>query len=169
MPLPEVNTIPFLPQQSAVCSSDAPNASLPLRLAQPAVILLRVARFDRQYFADKIKASRFGSQRQLAPHLKQLNGDSLDQSNVSRLLSGKRHMLLHEAQQLARLLDVPLTEVLEHAGLKLNSQAMSPAEFAKRVRKARGSAQDVVADLLRSLGYGEGVEALDGREKGKTG
>lgn len=69
---------------------------------------------DHGWFMDRIKLSRYKSQRGLAKALK------LNQANLSRLLTGVRPMRLQEAEDLSRLLDIPLTEVLSHSGLKSN-------------------------------------------------
>lgn len=56
-------------------------------------------------------ADRDLSQRQLAKRLQ------LDPAAVSLLLRGKRKILLEEIERLAQVLDVPLIDVLQHAGL----------------------------------------------------
>lgn len=74
-------------------------------------------RIDSAWFAARIAASRYGSQRQLAPHLRGRAGQPLTSAQVSLMLSGKRGMRLEEARQLADLLGEPLAEVLRHAGI----------------------------------------------------
>jgi len=76
-------------------------------------------RFDSGWFNDLIRRSPYKSQRQLAPKIRGRNGKALDPSAVSLMLRGKRAMQMHEARQFADLLDVPLIEILRHAGVAL--------------------------------------------------
>jgi len=74
---------------------------------------------DTGWFNDVIRKSPYGSQRRLAKKLRGRHGRSLDPSALSLMLRGKRAIQLHEARQFADLLDVPLVEVLRHAGVAL--------------------------------------------------
>lgn len=76
-------------------------------------------KIDVAWFVRKIEESHFGSQRQLALSMKQENGKPFDQSALSRIFSGDRKMHLSEAEQIARLLAVPVNEVLAHAGIRI--------------------------------------------------
>lgn len=69
-------------------------------------------KIDTVWFTRKIEESHYGSQRQLAKAMK------INQSNLSRLLSGERAMRLDEVPVLARLLEVSQLEILRRAGLK---------------------------------------------------
>jgi hypothetical protein len=75
--------------------------------------------FDTEYFRIAILKSRYRSQRQLSRHIIGANGNPLDPSALSLLLRGKRQMQIHEARQLADLLDLPLADVLIHAGVEV--------------------------------------------------
>ncbi len=165
MALIKNNHIQFEQQQSldteTFVAFYAMGSHLPLGIAPGAISFFRMGRIDKAWFIAAIERSRFGSQRQLAPHLKNRNGIPITTSNFCRMLSGERAMLLHEAQQLAKLLEQPLAEVLAHAGVKMNGRAMSPDEFARRLQGSRRDKATVVADLLRSLGYGDGADLID--------
>lgn len=65
---------------------------------------------DTRWFVDKL-ADKQMSQRELARRL------DLDSSAVSLTFRGKRKMKLTEAAKIARLLGVPVDEVLHHAGV----------------------------------------------------
>jgi transcriptional regulator with XRE-family HTH domain len=71
-----------------------------------------MASLDRRWFTTAL-ADRRLSQRQLAKLM------GVDPASVHRLLTGKRPMRLDEATALARLLDKPVTDVLDHAGVPL--------------------------------------------------
>lgn len=79
----------------------------------------REMKVDVEWFTRKIAESRFGSIRQLAPHVIRFNGKPMDQPMLSRVLSGDRELTAHEAVQLAILLEVPLVEVMERYGLRV--------------------------------------------------
>ncbi len=70
---------------------------------------------DTRWFRDRI-ADKQMSQRGLARAL------GIDAAAVSLMLRGKREMKLAEAAEIARLLGVPAQDVLEHAGVRLQSQ-----------------------------------------------
>lgn len=70
---------------------------------------------DTQWFTDRL------TQRQLSQRgLAKLMG--LDPAAISLMFRGKRRMTLAEAAQLAVLLDVSTTEMLERAGLPIHAQ-----------------------------------------------
>ena len=54
----------------------------------------------------------------MAKVMKTESGDPIDHSALSRMIHGKRQITIFEAEQLARLLEVPLNDVLFHAGIK---------------------------------------------------
>ena len=58
------------------------------------------------------------SQRQLAKRL------HCDAASVSRLVNGKRHLTFEEAAELARILVLPVRDVIEHAGIDLSCPAV---------------------------------------------
>lgn len=66
---------------------------------------------DSSWFRNRL-TDRQMSQRGLARKL------GLDAAAVSLMFRGKRRMQMHEAADVARLLGVPLDEVLAHAGIK---------------------------------------------------
>jgi transcriptional regulator with XRE-family HTH domain len=70
---------------------------------------------DTQWFQDRLAEKKL-SQRGLAKLL------HLDSSAVSLTLRGRREMKLNEAADIARLLGVPVDEVLQHAGVTINSK-----------------------------------------------
>jgi transcriptional regulator with XRE-family HTH domain len=67
---------------------------------------------DTRWFRDRL-ADRQMSQRELARKM------GLDHASISGLIRGKRPMRMQEAATIARLLGVPVSQVVEHAGLKL--------------------------------------------------
>jgi transcriptional regulator with XRE-family HTH domain len=69
---------------------------------------------DTQYFKDRL-ADRRMSQRELARKL------GIDHSAVSLMLRGKRRMTLTEAADIARLIGAPASEVIAHAGVRMDS------------------------------------------------
>lgn len=76
-------------------------------------------RVDTGWFNDLIRRSSFGSQRRLARKIRGRSGKPLDPAALSLMLRGKRSIQLSEARQLADLLNVPLIEVLRHAGIAM--------------------------------------------------
>lgn len=74
---------------------------------------------DTAWFTDRLAQRRL-SQRGLAKLM------GLDPAAVSLMLRGKRKIILEEAAQLAVLLDVSVTEVLERAGLPVHGEAKVP-------------------------------------------
>lgn len=68
-------------------------------------------------------AARSLSQRQLARRMK------VDAASVSRLARGRRHLTLEEAAELARILVVPVREVIEHAGIDLTAPAVALTDY----------------------------------------
>jgi len=70
---------------------------------------------DTRWFRDRL-ADRQMSQRELARKM------GLDHASISGLIRGKRPMRMNEAGTIARLLGVPVSQVLEHAGLQLHKQ-----------------------------------------------
>lgn len=69
------------------------------------------------WFRDRI-ADRQMSQRALARAM------GLDSSAVSLLLRGKREMKLTEAAEIARLIGVPVSDVLENAGVRMSGASV---------------------------------------------
>lgn len=68
---------------------------------------------DTRWFRDRLADNRM-SQRELARKM------GLDHASISGLIRGKRPMRMTEAGTIARLLGVPVSQVVEHAGLKLD-------------------------------------------------
>ncbi len=83
------------------------------------------SRIDSAWFAAQIKSSSYGSMRQIAAHLKSRYGTPMDVSSLSKLVAGKRTMLVTEARQIADLLHVPFVEVARRAGIRMNDTARS--------------------------------------------
>lgn len=80
---------------------------------------------DFDYF-DNLIIEKFGSHRKFAPHIISRVGKPLDHAQLSRLLRGERDMTIREAKQLADLLDVPILDVLFHAGVEVSGARKSP-------------------------------------------
>lgn len=79
-----------------------------------------VAPIDGRWFTSAM-ADRQISQRQMAKLM------GVDPASIHRLLTGKRPMRMDEAAQIAHLLSLPVADVLEHAGVKLQEgQRMVP-------------------------------------------
>lgn len=77
-------------------------------------------RIDGRWFTSAL-ADRRISQRQFAKLM------GVDPASIHRLLTGKRPMRMDEATQIARLLSLPVADVLEHAGVRLQEgQRMVP-------------------------------------------
>jgi transcriptional regulator with XRE-family HTH domain len=74
---------------------------------------------DTAWFTDRLAERRL-SQRGLAKLM------GIDPAAISLMFRGKRRMALEEAAQLAVLLDVSTTEVLERAGLPVHGEARVP-------------------------------------------
>lgn len=72
-----------------------------------------VASIDGRWFTATL-ADRRMSQRQLAKLM------GVDPASVHRLITGKRPMRMDEATEIARLLSLPVADVLEHAGLDVS-------------------------------------------------
>jgi hypothetical protein len=72
---------------------------------------------DTAWFLAQIQASNHPTQAEVAARLRARSGRPMDPAAFSRLLRGERGMQIDEAQQLAKLLKVPLAEVLRRAGL----------------------------------------------------
>lgn len=68
---------------------------------------------DTAWFTRKLREAEY-SQRKLARHL------GIDQSALSLTLRGRRMMRMDEAAQIARLIGVPVAEVIHHAGIGTN-------------------------------------------------
>jgi hypothetical protein len=84
---------------------------------------------DLAWFNEKIR-EMYGSQRSLAPRFKGADGKPVDQSLLSRVLSGERKMQLHELKQFGKLFGDPV-EVLIRAGL------ITPADVEAWLKKRK--------------------------------
>ena len=69
---------------------------------------------DTEWFIAKIQ-NRHESLRKFSKMLVGRHGEKLDPSAVSLMLRGKREMRIDEAKQIAKLLNVPLLEVITKA------------------------------------------------------
>lgn len=92
------------------------------------------AKVDEQWF--KLQIARAGhSLRSFAGALK------LDPASMHRTLKGKRKPLLPEIQRMQEVLEVPMTDVLSHLGLKMDSIAVgAPGATVRIVKPAAGRA-----------------------------
>lgn len=75
---------------------------------------------DTRWFTRKISASPFRSQRRLARMMRGRRGRPLDPAALSLALRGKRDIRLAEVDQLAKLLRVPVADVLQRCGLRVH-------------------------------------------------
>lgn len=123
---------------------------------------------DQTWFTERLEHRQL-SQRRLAKLM------GLDPAAVSLMFRGKRKIALEEASQLAVLLDVPVTEVLERAGLHVHGErrikmvgtlnasgevSMSGEGAHDLVEAPPGVPSDCVAIQARTTGTDQ--EALDG-------
>lgn len=74
---------------------------------------------DRVWFLKTIKASPYGSLRQVARRLIQPNGEPTDPAALSKKISGKVKLTLYELRELSTLLNVSVLEALQRAGLEI--------------------------------------------------
>ncbi|MBA8904892.1 helix-turn-helix domain-containing protein [Aminobacter ciceronei] len=75
------------------------------------------APIDKDWFFQQLEKNN-RSVRGLARHLE------IDPSAVSRMLAGKRRMKMEEATLIARFLGAPVSEVLSHAGVALDTEGI---------------------------------------------
>jgi len=85
---------------------------------------------DAPWFKKKIVETH-GNQRAFARRLRGPNGKPISQSAVSRTLAGQRQFQVSEIRQYARLLGVPVLEILLRAGI------LSRAELRSRCDKRK--------------------------------
>ena len=107
-----------------------------------------VVKISTQWFQDRIKASKHGSQRQLAFAI------GIDPASLSYALNGKRRLQIHEAEAIANALSVPLAEVLTHVGIggkpkKTTDPYLNVPSDVKR-GLAKFSPTDPIWDMLRA-------------------
>lgn len=76
-------------------------------------------RIDGRWFTSTLRDRRI-SQRGLAKLM------GVDPASIHRLLTGKRPMRLDEATALSKLLDKPVSEILDHAGIPLQTADTVP-------------------------------------------
>lgn len=76
------------------------------------------ANINKPWFLDQLRA-RNETQASLARHLK------VDRSQISLLLAGKRRLQMDMAERIANFLRVPVEEVIENAGIKINRRSGS--------------------------------------------
>lgn len=88
-----------------------------VRICETLVPVPNTVKVNTAWFTDRIRQSSYGSQRRLAPKIIGRNGRPLEPSALSLMFRGKRAIQLHEARQIADLLDVQLVDVLRHAGV----------------------------------------------------
>jgi hypothetical protein len=73
---------------------------------------------DQEWFASKLKRSKFSSWRDLAPHITTWEGKPMDQAALSRVFKGIRGLEIKEARQLAKLLGVSREGVSRHIDIE---------------------------------------------------
>ncbi len=74
---------------------------------------------DTAWFKDQATRA-FGSIRKMAPRIIGRNGCPLDPATLVRAFNGQREFTLAEIEQIARLLDVPVLEVIRRAGVEVD-------------------------------------------------
>lgn len=79
---------------------------------------------DTEWFQKRIAMSPLREQKELAARMKNRHGVPYDKATVTRLLKGEQALLATDAVQLARLLGVPLRDVLHRAGIDLSGIEM---------------------------------------------
>lgn len=131
----------------------------------------RTSKTNKTWFQDRLKSLGV-TQKRLAAALQ------LDASGVSLLLSGKRRMKAEEAAEIARLLAVPLEDVLMNAGIDLEDAESTtsitihgwfdtslalieePPKGPKKAPAPLAGARDL--KVARLLTAGSPYESLDG-------
>ncbi|RJT42109.1 XRE family transcriptional regulator [Mesorhizobium waimense] len=86
---------------------------------------------DKDWFIEKL-AEGGKSVRGLARHL------GVDASAVSRMLSGQRKMKMEEANEIARFLGAPISEVLVHSGVSIDLDQQSTSILLAAIIDERG-------------------------------
>lgn len=117
-----------------------------------AIVLPVNTRWFREKLADKEL-----SQRKIAISL------NLDPAAVSLMLRGKRRMQLDEAAELARLLGVPVDEVLVHAGIEMPSDPKTSVPIVGWVDEHGEVKMEALEGPRRAMipnGVGAGVVAV---------
>lgn len=111
---------------------------------------------DEKWFKDRLLDQR-KSTRGLARHL------NIDPSSASRMLTGQRRMRMEEADAIARFLNVPVSEVLKHAGVNLEPIVHSRIVLAaiinargeiERIREPKPLPQSVIDRAHAAIGSG---------------
>lgn len=75
-------------------------------------------KIDTEWFHAQI-TRQFGSLRRFAPLMRTRGGKPLLQSGLTRLLRGEHEMLVSQAAELSRLLQVPIVVIIEKAGVEI--------------------------------------------------
>lgn len=109
---------------------------------------LDVVKISTRWFQDRIKESPYKSQRQLAFCL------GLDPAALSYILSGQRRLQIHEAEAMAKALNVSLEDVLANVGVKSLDKIPDPfPNIPKDIRRlmAQLSEKDKVWEIIRAV------------------
>lgn len=89
--------------------------------------LLKMKQIDTKWFIKTISNSECRSIRGLARAMTGRNGKLMDQAQLTRSLYGEREWRLEEIEQIAKILDVSVIEVLKRVGLTGLSDSSSRA------------------------------------------
>lgn len=73
---------------------------------------------DVDWFKRQIAETPEGSQRQLAPKLKNSEGRPMDVASLNKIINGKQPMFVSDAVQLAKAFGCEVTEVIRRAGFR---------------------------------------------------
>lgn len=118
---------------------------------------------DTEWFNEMIAQSAYKSQRALAKAMRTDSGKPLEPSALSLMLRGEREIKKHEYQQLAKLLDVPLVEVLKRCGFVFEeepqrsekSEFRDTVAFVKQILRDRKLDDSAIVRILKAyLGIG---------------
>jgi hypothetical protein len=81
---------------------------------------------DSDWFKNKIAESQYGTMRQLVKRMKNRQGKRMGVAALSLMLSGERTIGLEDARQLADLLEVPMSEIIQRAGIRFGRRDNLP-------------------------------------------
>jgi transcriptional regulator with XRE-family HTH domain len=106
---------------------------------------------NKAWFTDKIEQKGL-TQKDIAARL------DIQAPHVSRLLSGQRRLQINEAVELAKMLDVPLDDILINAGIRLPQSV----ETASRIVQIHGfvDADLKVNEATKPLGKAPGLTGV---------
>ena len=78
---------------------------------------MRRVKTDAGWILSQIKASQYGSLREIATRVKNNQGRPIGPGPLSRAINGERELHLPEIRELADLLGVPMGEMIRRLGI----------------------------------------------------